>query len=39
MAHDFRALSAFHDVMFLSELQLDPYHYENRAEETRADQE
>jgi hypothetical protein len=38
-AHDFRTRSAFHDVMFLSELELDSYHYENRAEETRADRE
>ena len=39
MAHDFRARSAPQDVMFLSELQLDSCHDENRAEETRADQE
>jgi hypothetical protein len=39
MAHDFRTRSALHDFMFLSELQLDSYHDENRAEETRAGQE
>ena len=39
MAHDFCTGSAFHDVMFLSELQLDSCHYENQAEETRAAQE
>ena len=39
MAHDFRARSALHDVMFLSELELDSCHDENRAEETRADRE
>jgi hypothetical protein len=39
MAHNFRTRSAFHDFMFLSELQLDSCHYENRAEETRARQE
>jgi hypothetical protein len=39
MAHDSRTRSAFHDIMFLPELQLDSCHYQNRAEETRAAQE
>ena len=38
MAHDFRTRGALHDIMFLSELQLDSCHYENQAEETRAAQ-
>ena len=39
MAHDLRTRSALHDVMFLSELQLDSRHDENRTEEARGAQE